>query len=242
MSIAKILIILSLVLLQSTYGYTQDRAEFLNQPASILLPDNYTPSRSYPLIIFLPPANATAAAVFEQYVTEMPSTEYIILAPEGAPSNRDFLPDFGQFTKWFEERLLLDIAMARKKYKIDSKHIILIGHSLGGDLAWALTARNPKLFSGFIVSGTRCSYALSKTNLQMLKSSGFRGAFFIGDQDQAQRINGIKAGYTLFKKSGIESNLQLIAHAGHTLIPQELFIKSLDWILDTQDGRKGTVP
>ena len=227
----KQLLIFVVFLFVSVTAHAQNRADFFDQPAAVVLPENYDPARSYPLIVFLPQVNASAQLLFERSGAELPKSEYIILLPAGTPLNNDYLPDFGLFVKWFEERLLKDIASNSRQYNIDTKRVILAGHSLGGDLGCALNARNPGRFAGFIVSGSRCGYSVNKAGLKALKKTAFRGAFYIGDQDQPARISGIKSAYNLFKKKGIESTFQLLTDHGHHEVPPGLFMGSLGWIL-----------
>lgn len=130
--------------------------------------------------------------------------EFILLLPAGRPTADQYLPDFLTFVAWYEERLLDDLAYLLDNYSADPERVYLGGYSLGGDLSWALSIRNPSLFAGAVIAGTRASHPATEESLATLRARAFKGAFLIGDREDRARYNGINYARSLFAASGIE--------------------------------------
>ncbi len=126
----------------------QSRAAFLGEPAEFLAPSALQGGKRYPLIIFLPYTGGTASDFYRRHEGFLPFEETFIMLPKGRPSSADYLPNFRNFVKWYEERILADLTLALEKYPIDPERVVLAGFSLGGDLGRALSLRKPDVFQG----------------------------------------------------------------------------------------------
>lgn len=82
----------------------------------------------------------------------------------------------------------LDALMARHNVKIDKSRVALGGSSLGGDLSWALSLRNPNLFQGAVTINSRNTYRLNscgdessnlESSMSQLAQNNARFAMFI---------------------------------------------------------------
>jgi len=170
------------------------------------MPQNQQPGRSYPVFVVLPPTLGTAE-LFAPRIGLDPAVQesFILVFPAGRPRSEDYLPDFLMFVRWYEARLLLDLERVFSEYPADRQRVYLGGYSLGGDLSWALSARNPELISGAVISGSRTSYPISPDALEQMARRGFRGAFVIGSQEAAVRYDGINRTHARVRAAGVET-------------------------------------
>lgn len=150
-------------------------------------------------------------------------SEFILLLPAGRPTAEHYLPDFMAFVNWYEERLLDDLAYLLENYSADPERIFLGGYSLGGDLSWALSVRNPSLFAGAVIAGTRASHPATADALTALRERGFRGAFLIGDREDPARYNGINHARALFAASEIEH--RYAEYPGGHIMPEAVLLQ-----------------
>ncbi|MFP4509751.1 MAG: hypothetical protein ACLFNQ_06440 [Spirochaetaceae bacterium] len=189
----------------SNGAYAQTRSAVFDTPSRIVLPEDYSTDSVFPVVVFLPYTNGDSeeqARAFGFRPGE--HTGSVIVLPPGRFSTDDYLPDFLSFVEWYEERLLADLEELERSHSIDSARIVLAGYSLGGDLAWALSVRNPSLFAGAVVGGSRSSYPVGGGVLQELVENSFRGAFLIGAGDSPQRFDGLNLARTRLEDAGGE--------------------------------------
>lgn len=189
----------------STLAGAQTRSAALDNPSRIVLPEDYGDGATLPVVVFLPYTNGDSeeqARAFGFIPGEHRGA--IMVLPPGRFSTQDYLPDFLSFVSWYEERLLADLEAMEAEYSIDPARIILAGYSLGGDLAWALSVRNPRLFAGAVVGGSRSSYPAGRGVLQQLVENSFRGAFLIGENDSPQRFDGLNLARSRLEGAGGE--------------------------------------
>ncbi|NBF39418.1 MAG: hypothetical protein GVY14_03285, partial [Spirochaetes bacterium] len=97
---------------------------------------------------------------------------------------------------------IFELDSVLENYSADPDRIYLGGYSLGGDLSWALSVRNPELFAGAVIAGSRTSYPVDTATLETLRSRGFRGSFLIGNRDSPARYDGINRSRNAFADTG----------------------------------------
>lgn len=184
----------------------QLRPTFFDQEARIVMPQNLVSGRNYPVFVVLPPTLGTSE-LFAPRIGLDPAIQesFILVLPAGRPRSEDYLPDFLSFVRWYEARLLLDLQRVFVEYPADRERVYVGGYSLGGDLSWALSARNPELISGAVIAGSRTSYPISPDALAEMKQRGFRGAFIIGSQEAAVRYEGINRSHARVRSAGVET-------------------------------------
>jgi predicted peptidase len=132
----------------------------------LLYPSNYTPSKNYPLVLFLHGSGARGNDN-EKQLTNLPAslmdsanrTEYpsFLLVPQ-CPSN-DVWVNFPDFPNSLEAtrtpttagRLALALVDdLSKKINIDSRRLYITGYSMGGEGTFDLISRRPDLFAAAI--------------------------------------------------------------------------------------------
>lgn len=209
---------------------TQSKAAYLTESAVILEPATHENGKSYPLYIFMPFTGGSARDFYFRFASQLDIEPGYIMLPAGTPQRDDYLPDFMSYIRWYEEQLLKDIQAYSRDYDIDKSRIYLAGFSLGGDLSWALILRNPSLFAGAIMAGTRTSYPPPAGSLETLKERDFRAVFIIGKNELPARYNGIKYAHTLMQNKNVNSRLKEV-QGGHVYGSAPDFITQLKWII-----------
>ena len=219
----------------------QERSPNFDLEADIVLPRNYDPEREYPAIAFLQATFGTSGLAANQYtIMSGVQEDFVLILPKGTYTREDYDGQFGHFISWYEERLLKDIERAHEKASIDEDRIYMAGFSLGGDLAWALSIRNPDVFAGAAMTGTRASYHTNSEALETLNQRGYRAAFMIGDEELEARAVGIAHANDHLEAAGIETMFREFP-GGHVVQSEELGIEALNFITDGLLGGDGSL-
>jgi poly(3-hydroxybutyrate) depolymerase len=137
----------------------------------LILPTNYNPSKSYPLVIMLHGMIATAEMAlswFKEIPTNMPDAIYI--APQGLKHAETGGGANGQeVTGWAnvdgqDIQFMKDlVSAAQKDYCVDSQRVFAVGFSYGGMFSYAIGCELGGIFraiapmSGAIMSGCKLS-------------------------------------------------------------------------------------
>jgi predicted esterase len=181
-----------------------ERPGYFDQPAEVVPPVRYNRNRSYPVFVLLPPTGAHASDVARNFgLDPAAQEEFLLVFPAGQPTREEYLPNFGAFVGWYEERLLADLEALFREYNADPDRVYLGGYSLGGDLSWALAVRNPQLFAGAVIAGSRTSHPVEETALVLLRDRSFRAAFLIGDREDPLRYRGINIARGYFEERAV---------------------------------------
>lgn len=104
------------------------------QPMTLLVPPDYNPQRSYPLVVAL---HGSKGCLIGHAFSVKP--EFIIVAPHGR--GQTGYRDFG------EVDIFEAMEEVNRRYQIDSERIYLTGHSMGGGGTFRLATRYPHLWS-----------------------------------------------------------------------------------------------
>ncbi len=118
----------------------------------MLLPNEYTPNRAYPLIVALHPQEREAASELSWWggTAAQPGQSqrhgYIVIAPEYIDEKLKAY-DFDARSHYITIKAIHD---ARKRFHINSDKIFLSGHGMGGDAAFDIGMSHPDLFAGVI--------------------------------------------------------------------------------------------
>lgn len=130
---------------------------------SILLPPEYHPLRSYPMVVALHDDQSVDATPAERmrraidwWAEEAGKRGYIIIAPDYlAP---DAAPDY-RYTAGEHGAIELAIRDAKRRFAVDSDRVFLAGQRIGANAAWDFGLGHPDLFAGVIaLSGLPAKY------------------------------------------------------------------------------------
>ena len=176
----------------------------IRDASRIEMPVGFSPDRKYPLVIFLPWTGGEASRNYELYADEFPQLgPFISMIPPEAASTKDHSsPGFEAATYRYENRILKDLEELKQRQIVDTRNIILVGFSMGGDMSWALAQRHPEIFTGAIISGSRTSWS-EKNGIAQIKSNGVKFYFVMGTEERADRLAGLAATLGLLKKEQI---------------------------------------
>lgn len=122
---------------------------------SVLLPIEYSPYHSYPLLIALRAQDKTVEQTLSLWggAEEQPGATqrrgYILISPDYAPANQaEYAYDSAT-----HHHVLSAMNDARRRFSIDSDRIYLTGHGMGADAAFDLGFSHPDEFAGVIPVG-----------------------------------------------------------------------------------------
>jgi len=211
-------------------GAEQPRPAYFDQPAQIILPRGYNRTRRYPVFVLLPPTGVHSSVVARNFGLD-PATQdtFILVFPAGSPTRREYLPDFISFVDGYETRLLTDLDRVMDEYPADPDRVYVGGYSLGGDLSWALSVRNPDLFAGAVIAGSRTSHPVSDGALETLADRGFRAAFLIGNREAPVRYRGINVARGRFDAEGVTFTYEEYS-GSHEIPPSTMLRHAVAWV------------
>ncbi|MDH5752333.1 MAG: hypothetical protein OEZ59_07950 [Deltaproteobacteria bacterium] len=199
------------------------------QLASLLLPPEYDRKRRYPVLVAMPYTGGTAENFLEYYLFTVynpkaslqkrweqtlkkrypdpgvrTARSYMILVPIGKGSTSDHSwRGFARAIERYEYRVINALNIYGKRYPMDRSRVVMAGHSLGGDLSWALSLRRTGAFSGAVISGSRTSY-WEDDKLEILAAKGFRFFFSMGEKEKKVRLQGLSSTLGRLYESGME--------------------------------------
>lgn len=232
--------------------------------AVLLVPPEYRKSRSYPVLTVLPYTGGTARNFLEFYLfsefnprrsmqrkwvktlrTRYPNRavrrerSYFILVPFGKGTSRDHSArGFANAMLRYEKRINRGLTRAARKYPIDRRRVVLAGHSLGGDLTWALTLRSPRRYIGAVVSGSRTSYP-ENGRLKLLGKRNFRYFFSMGELERRDRLMGLSRNLYKLYRSGVNYRVYKAPGVGHKPPSRAGLFKAIEFAM-FGSAKKGT--
>ncbi len=109
------------------------------QPYGIVVPEGYTDSYSYPLVVTI--SAQTGGQVPFQSTPPYGGAVSVLAAPDPA----------GEFGNIGVEELVSVLRDVTLTYSIDPKRVYLIGHEHGADVAWHAAVSYPELFAGLVL-------------------------------------------------------------------------------------------
>jgi predicted esterase len=122
------------------------------QPYRLFVPGAYDGTKPAPLVIALHGSGGDENDFFDGYddsplKPEAQRLGFLVVCPKGRAPNSGY--------RGAAERDVFDVlAEVRRDYRIDSRRIYLMGHSMGAFATWRLAAEHPELFAALgVISG-----------------------------------------------------------------------------------------
>lgn len=225
------LLALGVVAQTSAPASAQTRPAFFDQPSVIEQVGTIASGTRAPLLVLLSPTDSPSSESLPQQLERaIPLPGYLVMRTPGLPSRSDYLPRFGSFVGWMEERVLADLERALREHPVDPERVYLVGFSLGGDTAWALLARQPSRFRGALVMGSRSSARLRRSAGETLRARGARVAFVMGTSDHRVRQEGIRRAFAQARSAGIASELFELA-GSHQIPDDATYLRAISFML-----------
>ena len=230
-----------------------------SRTGTVVLPPDYDPSRAYPVVEILPATGSTAAALLQIYLSRVglgrlyadpPERQLAALRPYLFPASgaagrgciivlvqgRGSADDYRTAQAWartiarYERQVLADLRAVAAARRVDTARLALAGFSLGGDLAWAITLRNPRFLHGAIVMASRASYRPEPAAVNVMVARGDRFFLTMGDEDDRTRQRLARAAAQALDRWGVTNRFTLIPGAGHEPAPPETFAQALEFV------------
>ncbi len=130
---------------------------------SVLLPIEYNPHHTYPMIVALRPFQRTAKSElnwwgrFKNGPGQSQRRGYIVISPEYLQKGQKDYHD--NVTAHYA--VIQSIRDARKRFSVDSDRVFLAGHGTGADAAFDIGMSHPSLFAGVIpIAGKTSAFNL----------------------------------------------------------------------------------
>jgi pimeloyl-ACP methyl ester carboxylesterase len=228
--------------------------------STIILPPDYHPATAYPVVVLLPFTGGDAEYMFNSYAYEAGSksdnpTEklgdilnvfnarrpdapisFVVILPKGKGSRRDHSwRGFEQCYKRYEQRIKKDLAKFSESYNLDTGRVYLSGVSLGGDLSWALSLRDPDYYQGALVMGSRCSYIPPDGSLEKMHQKNFSFFMTMGMKEAYDRLNGIRYARKQLDSLQILNIYKEMPDLYHHKAPLWLFLEGIDYLFKAKD-------
>jgi pimeloyl-ACP methyl ester carboxylesterase len=226
----------------------------------LVLPPDYDPSVSYPVVVMMPFTGGDAEYMFDAYAAEAGSEaethsgkladiltvfnaqrpdaprSFAVILPRGKGSRRDHSwRGFEQCFKRYEERVIVDLKKFSANYNLDMGRVYLMGVSLGGDLSWALSLRNPEYFQGAMVMGSRCSYVPPDGALPLMHQKNYAFFMTMGMKEANDRLAGIRYARKQLDSMQILNIYKEMPDLYHHKAPLWLFMEGMDYLLSAKE-------
>ena len=230
------------------------------EAGTVVLPPDYDSTRAYPVVEILPATGSTAETLLQTYLSrvglgrlyaETPQRQMEALLPYLFPDTghvgRDFIvvlvrgrgspDDYRSQRAWertiarYERRVLGDLQALAATRLVDTTRLVLAGLSLGGDLAWAITLRNPGRIHGAVVMASRASYRPDADAARALALTGVRFFLTMGDADNRTRQRLARAAAGMLDRIGVANRFRVLPGVGHEPAPPAVFAEALDYVL-----------
>ncbi|MEO1685529.1 MAG: alpha/beta hydrolase-fold protein [Cyanobacteria bacterium J06631_12] len=204
---------------------------------TVILPPGYESDRQYPALVLMPYTDRSALHMFNWGIYDAYHRRvddgFVMILPPGQGSSANWSgPGWQAFVDEYEAYVQQDLDPIAAKYNVDPNQMVIGGFSLGGDLSWALSLRNPGLFSGAIVLGSMSTYR-DEQNARLLADRDFRYFMVMGGYD-SNRSSMYSALDTL-DDHAIDYHYEEVSQAGHGDLPEQmaadLFLSAMDYVL-----------
>lgn len=222
-------------------------------PYRILLPENYDPKKSYPMMVWLhgrgESGNNNTSQInngIEKFLEPEVHQKFpgIIVAPQ-CPANDEWTTMGSKYRTGEQHMTQQPTAIAKasfqliehlqKKYKVRTQSTSLVGLSMGGFAVTDWMARRPDLFK----KGIAMSGGGDQSKAKILAQSQLW--FFHGDKDPVIELSQSQEMVNVIRKNGGQPRLTVLSGRGHGPW-KDLVIKPevLSWLLNSNKPAEST--
>lgn len=190
----------------------------------------------YTPVILLPYTGGTAQDLYNwkyrSYFNNHPKSDVVLILPpeEGDDDDYETGEDWAETVREWEEDLAQILDEANAQLPLDRDKVVLAGHSMGGDMAWALMQRKPDRYTGAVIMGSRCNWR-EQGSPKKLAERAVRVVFSIGDKELKVRRQGAEMARGLLEKFGVNVRWDEPS-GGHVPAPGKLFFDQIDYVLN----------
>jgi predicted esterase len=194
----------------------------------VLLPPEYHPGRSYPVLFVLHEGNVTSQTVLRRWSPLAAQHGYLLVAPEW---DKGLSGTYGYTTE--EHAAVVDVLRdLRRRFRIDSDRVFLAGSGEGGNMAYDVGLSHPDLFAGVVPMAAR-PYRFAKDYWR----NGQYLPFYVVDGDRdSDNAKEIRSQFRNWVPRGYPS--LFVEYKGRG---QEWFAAELPFIFDWMSRKKRAV-
>ncbi len=195
-----------------------------------------SPDHRYAPIVLLPYTGGSAQDLYRwkyrSFFNQNKRSDIVLILPPVAGDASDYETgeDWAETVEEWEEELAETLDEAAMAVKLDRERVILAGHSMGGDMAWALMQRKPDRYAGAVIMGSRCNWRQYGSPEKLAKRS-VRVAFSVGEKEREVRRKGALSARGVLEKVGVHVRWDDMP-GGHLPAPTKLFSEQLDFVLN----------
>jgi pimeloyl-ACP methyl ester carboxylesterase len=213
----------------------------LSNGTVVVLPSGFDDQKTYPALILMPPTNRTASEFFNWAMSEAyrkrTGEPFIVILPSERGSRGDYSSGgaFEASIAYYERSVRNNLKVVTSRFaNIDSNRIAIGGFSLGADLAWAISIRNPDLFKSAILIDSLCTYRHSKY-LEQLAAKKFRYVLIAGRKEGGEANHPMVDVKTILDQKQIANTYTAFPNASHyaiiEMIPDRVWMQAIDYAL-----------
>jgi len=158
------------------------------------------------------------------------SRDFVLVLASGRGSGDDYrtAAAWSSTIDRYEREVRADLRAVARRLRVDPTRFVVAGFSLGGDLAWALTLRNPDLLRGAIVMASRATYRPVPALVPALRDARF--FLTMGGVDDPTRRRLARAAADVLDRLGIEHRFFVLPGVAHEPAPLATFAEALDFV------------
>jgi predicted esterase len=202
------------------------------QPYRIFVPTAYDGSKATPLLVALHGMGGDENSMFDGYKEtlkrEAERVGFIVACPKGR--------DSASMYRGSAEQDVMDVMKeVERDYRIDTKRVYLMGHSMGGYGTWSVAMAHPELFAalGPISGGGDVN--------GMLKIKSIPEYVVHGDDDRTVNVSQSRRMVEAGKKAGININYVEVPGGSHVSVAEPNFAPMLDFFAKQQRSESSEV-
>jgi enterochelin esterase-like enzyme len=204
---------------------------------TVILPPGYEAGQTYPALVLMPYTDRTALHMFNWGIYDayhqQNKDSFIVIMPPGQGSSANWSGSgWEALVSEYESYIQQDLSPLVEKYNVNPDQLVIGGFSLGGDLSWTLSLRNPDVFSGAIVMGSMSTYR-DEQSAQQLASKGFRYFMVMGGYDGNK--GSMYSALDTLDNHDITYHYEEVGDAGHGDLPEQmqrdLFLSAMNYVL-----------
>lgn len=204
--------------------------------AQVVYEPSDSPGHQYAAVVLLPYTGGSAQDLYRWkysgYFNKHSRSDIVLILPpeEGDFDDYETGEDWAETVSEWEEELKETLDEASAKLPLDRSRIVLAGHSMGGDMAWALMQRQPDRYAGAVIMGSRCNWRQFGSP-RKLGERAVRVAFSVGQKEKEVRRKGAQLARGLLEKFGVLVRWDDMP-GGHQPAPGQLFAEQIDFVLN----------